>query len=505
MKYFTTLFILSCSTPSVSAQIIRVPAQHATIGAALAAAGSGTTILVAAGTYRERLTWPQVDGIRLRSEEGPTRTTIDASGRGRVIDFDGSRFNLTRLTILEGFTITNGRLSQINRHTDYGAGIRVINASPTIRRNRIYDNIVDDHPGSVQPSRGAGILVWGHSNPFLATNEIDNNEIRPLGRGAGIYLDKDSKADIVRNNIRNNRIPWGEGAGIYSEGRARIASNMIVDNASSHGGGLFFGSTSNTRLLNNTISGNSCTAPISAGGGGIFVDYQAGAVIRGNIIVGNSVTRARNPGAGGIEVKGARPLSMDYNNVWGNIGGNYANLTPGKNSISLDPRFVSSTDRHLMSSSPCIDAIPASHSDGAGEMDMDLDPRRVDGDLDGNRLTGARMDIGADEFTGVRLWIGGTQKPGARVSLTVTASRTSLCLLAADVQTGNTFLSPWGNLLLTSNPLVVWVGTTPASLWGLWPRTGIVSSDIYFQALVMPTPLSGLKGQFTNRVRVAPY
>ena len=41
---------------NASAQVLRVPTQHPTIGAALAAAPTGTTILVAAGTYNENLT-----------------------------------------------------------------------------------------------------------------------------------------------------------------------------------------------------------------------------------------------------------------------------------------------------------------------------------------------------------------------------------------------------------------------------------------------------------------
>jgi len=39
----------------LAAQVLHVPSQYPTITAALAAAGSGSTILVAAGTYTENL------------------------------------------------------------------------------------------------------------------------------------------------------------------------------------------------------------------------------------------------------------------------------------------------------------------------------------------------------------------------------------------------------------------------------------------------------------------
>jgi hypothetical protein len=74
-------------------------------------------------------------------------------------------------------------------------------------------------------------------------------------------------------------------------------------------------------------------------------------------------------------------------------------LYEGKNgNFCADPLFVqpSAGDLHLNEDSPCIDAgqLPA---DPAKELDIDGDPRVVDGDGDGSALP----DVGADEFVPV--------------------------------------------------------------------------------------------------------
>ncbi len=112
MKSTSTLLLgsslLLALASSLPAQILRVPSQHATIKAALGAAKSGDTILVAAGVYKESLTWPARDGIRLHAEEGPLKTTIDANQSGRVLMINSSA--ITRKTVISGFTITGGLL-----------------------------------------------------------------------------------------------------------------------------------------------------------------------------------------------------------------------------------------------------------------------------------------------------------------------------------------------------------------------------------------------------------
>ena len=109
----------------------RVPGTHATISAALQAAGPGDVILVGPGIYREILVWPVVDGIRLIGVEGWARTVIDAQTRDRRFERwsrcsptrQGSLLGATRArwvgrTVL--FSASASRYRSRNRYRDRG-------------------------------------------------------------------------------------------------------------------------------------------------------------------------------------------------------------------------------------------------------------------------------------------------------------------------------------------------------------------------------------------------
>ena len=252
---------------SLSAQTRLVPSQYATIQAALAAANSGDTILVAPGVYNERLTWPSVDPIRLIGQGGAAVTTIDGGAGGTVISFSGFA---SRQTVIAGFTITNGFLAGTSNQ---GAGIRINNCSPTIRDNRITGNASD----GTSWNYGGAIYVGGGSsaNPLIFHNQIDNNELRngSWNYGAGIHVASGSRAQIHSNHIHDNRNLTigtaiggrGHGAGIYCVGFCEIVSNFIVGNTNNssswnYGGGIAVASSGVAQVFNNTIVGNVVTA-----------------------------------------------------------------------------------------------------------------------------------------------------------------------------------------------------------------------------------------------------
>lgn len=208
------------------AAVIHVPGEQPTIQAGLNAAQSGDTVLVASGTYFERITWPGRDGIKLYSDSGPAATIIDAESLGRVVYFGSSA--ITRATEIRGFTITRG----IND----GAGIKCQGCSPSIIGNIITGNC----PSTGERNYGAGIHCYGWyetTAPLIKGNSIVKNistgpEHRNYGGGihsAGPY----ANPEICENLIADNRCidGWYDyGAGIYLEGQARIYQNVFLNN-----------------------------------------------------------------------------------------------------------------------------------------------------------------------------------------------------------------------------------------------------------------------------------
>ena len=116
--------------PSISrAEELHVPGEHATIKAAIKAAEDGDHILVAPGTYIERLN-SKGKAITIQGEQGAEATIIDATGQGRdsAMTCNSSETSSTRLINL---TFTGG-LGQMNmtRGEIMGGGALVVDASP---------------------------------------------------------------------------------------------------------------------------------------------------------------------------------------------------------------------------------------------------------------------------------------------------------------------------------------------------------------------------------------
>ena len=88
--------------------VLRIPSDYITIQEGINAASNGDTVLVAAGTYTERVL---IDGknISLISENGRDSTIIDALDRVNWRPL--TVLNITDSIKIQGFTLTNGNRS----------------------------------------------------------------------------------------------------------------------------------------------------------------------------------------------------------------------------------------------------------------------------------------------------------------------------------------------------------------------------------------------------------
>ena len=335
---------------------IAVPGESATIQAGIDAARDGDVVLVAPGTYHEDIRF-YGKAITVASTNGADMTTIVGSGQTSVVKFTDSE---GPRSVLDGFTITNGR--------DWGGGIRCLQASPTIVNNRIENND--------SGTEGGGIYCSFSSAKIVGNRIMNNTAYDP---GGGIYC-SESHPTIERNLITGNSVDSQGGGGVgLSESLPFSFDNNIICGNSAHGDGGGVSTTQDLTLSNCTI----CDNATSATGGGIWAYNDVILTVTNSILWGNT-------GLGGgdqIYCDGTVVVTFsDVQDGW-----------TGTGNIDAPPLFSdpASDDYHLLSISPCIDS---GHNGAPGIPLVDFD-----GD---QRIFGRgipTVDMGADEFTDITL------------------------------------------------------------------------------------------------------
>lgn len=280
--FYRALMLGMCLATAAFAQTtIRVPAEQPTIQSAIDNSASGDTILVSPGTYFENITF-NGKNVTLISESGPGVTTINGGGVNSVVRF---RNGETRAARLEGFTITNGRLNLSLDHWD-GGGIAIVNSSPTIIGNVITDNAACFDGGGIDSH---------FSSPLIKDNVIRNNVTGvggcSGGSGGGLAIGGASSAEVIGNTIEGNRAGTAGGIRLNAAGSVVVRNNMIRGNivqfGGGGGGGMYVANTSNEKIIQNVIVGNSTNAQ----GAGISLTVPTGTTglrIHSNTIAANT-------------------------------------------------------------------------------------------------------------------------------------------------------------------------------------------------------------------------
>ncbi len=352
-----------------------VPGSYSTIQAAIDAACSGDTILVADGKYtgpgnREILLNP--DGgnrdLVIMSVGGASVCTLDVAGsavdpaRGfRVSDGESSA------TVIQGFTILNG-------YTDYGAGIYISGgSSPQIIDCVISGSHATQTGGgllidSSNPSfigcvfkqnssdlGGAGVYVGVNSTPSFTGCTVEGNTAAT--NGGGIYCYQ-SSPNLTLCSLVGNTANGDAGGGIFLDGPCSLVASEVVlahNTATLRGGAVYSGNTATAEFTNCTFFNDS--AP--TGSGTIETQNQVTLV---NSIVAFTI------GGEAIHFDGGS-ATLSYSNLFGNAGGDWttgiATQLGTSGNISADPRFsyqcpcftgtAISDSLHLCYDSPCID------------------------------------------------------------------------------------------------------------------------------------------------------
>ncbi|MCP3919012.1 MAG: hypothetical protein GY711_25995 [bacterium] len=371
---------------------------------ALLAAGSGSQVYVADGTYVPTTSATRTISIRLEngvaifgSFQGgesspderppfgtaPSILTADLAGNdgsGMIAEnsyhvVSGAGTNAT--AVLDGFVITGGNANGAGNGNRGGGILCTGISSPTVRNCRFVDN----------RSTFGGGAGYVNGAPNFTDCSFEDNIGGSYGGAFDIAGSNGVRFD--RCYFARNRALRAGAVEIYSTNNAVLSNCVFEDNTvtgSSGGGALWIGSGGSTSLRNLTVIAN--TATVSA---------AAGLRVSGsNVSVGNSIFWD-NTGPGGSQTAANQILgttNVTYCIVEGGIA--------GTGNLATDPAFVdiAGGDFNLTLASPAIDAASNALVPAGILLDFARKTRFVDepGVPDTGAGAAPLADIGAYEF-----------------------------------------------------------------------------------------------------------
>lgn len=238
-------FVLALAAPLAAETVLHVPADVATIQAAIDTVPNGGTIEIAAGTYVP----PTSTGFLIQNEgrgftmrAAPAATVIlDGQGTRQILRFQNTSVAAGRPVIFEGLTFANG-FSATNAR---GGGLTIQFAQATFR-----DCIFRSNVATPANTGGGAVLAYDQVTLFFDNCLFEDNVAKNEGGALKIDGTNASPAVAFVHNCRffdNLANPPGHrntaaGGGIHvGNAKLWVTNSRFVGNQAGYVGGAIFG------------------------------------------------------------------------------------------------------------------------------------------------------------------------------------------------------------------------------------------------------------------------
>lgn len=351
------------------------PCTYATVADALAAAGSGDTLLLEGGvTFSANLSIQK--SITLRGGyngcgSGSTEmTTLYGSTIDRVMYiYSGLVVNLENLNITKGYSAGNGAGifvgdastligNNLNLYNNVsaalGGAIRLLGATATFTNTDIYGNT------AVSGGGVHGEMINGHAPTLSLPNSADvynNTALSGDGFGGGVFL-KEGSLDLTNcSDIYGNQAIQGGGVYLISSTLtlAGDCSEIMNNTATGHGGGIY-ATTSTVNLDEDAelFSNEAGTSGTGSGGGAYLYNsslwsdkariyYNTAADHGGGVYATN--TSLLDMDLGGYPCADSICSQLSYNTATTNYGGGV--IASNNSEVDLSQTYVNSNSANF--------------------------------------------------------------------------------------------------------------------------------------------------------------
>lgn len=239
MRLLILLLFLTCCSTALG-EDLRVPGNHPTIQKAIDAAADGDRILIAPGTWLERLNFKSKK-IIVQSTAGAEKTIIDASGPGRNTAAYFKDCPSPEMKLI-GLTLTGGKgRNMLPRGEVQGGGVLIEDSSPT------FVNCIFKKNNAQYGSGGGGSILGGQ--PVFIDCQFTENIAEFIGGG---LLVKEGAPQLIRCVFNGNSASTGGGLYLWRYTAPTLLQCRFTNNtATGYGGALY--------TWHSTASLNACT------------------------------------------------------------------------------------------------------------------------------------------------------------------------------------------------------------------------------------------------------